>query len=40
MKRTPEPELMDESTQAAAYAEADFDEPNAAFVARVLDLAA
>lgn len=39
MKRTPEPELMDEATQAAAYAEADFDEPNAAFVARVLDLA-
>ena len=33
--RTPEPELMDEAEQARAYAEADFDEPNAAFIERV-----
>jgi SAM-dependent methyltransferase len=33
MRRTPEPELMDEAEQARAYALADFDEPNAQFVA-------
>ena len=32
MQRTPEPELMDDSRQAEAYARADFSEPNAAFV--------
>lgn len=32
MKRIPEPELMDEPGQARAYAEADFDQPNALFV--------
>lgn len=32
MKRTPEPELMDEPAQALAYARADFEEPNARFV--------
>jgi len=32
MQRTPEPELMDEAAQALAYAEADFAEPDAAFV--------
>lgn len=32
MKRVPEPELMDEFDQARAYAEADFDQPNALFV--------
>ncbi len=32
MKRIPEPELMDEPDQARAYAEADFDQPNALFV--------
>ncbi len=32
MQRIPEPELMDEFDQARAYAEADFDQPNAAFV--------
>ena len=33
MQRTPEPELMDDPAQALAYARADFEEPNAAFVA-------
>jgi len=33
MDRIPEPELMDEATQAAAYAAADFSEPHEAFVA-------
>ncbi len=33
MKRVLEPELMDEPEQARAYAEADFSEPNALFVA-------
>lgn len=33
MQRIPEPELMDEAEQARAYAEADFSEPNANFVA-------
>jgi trans-aconitate methyltransferase len=33
MQRTPEPELMDESEQARAYANADFAEPNERFVA-------
>ena len=28
MKRIPEPELMDETAQAEAYAHADFDEPH------------
>jgi SAM-dependent methyltransferase len=32
MDRIPEPELMDDLEQARAYAEADFDEPNTAFV--------
>jgi len=32
LKRTPEPELMDATEQARAYAEADFSEPNALFV--------
>lgn len=32
MKRVPEPELMDDPGQARAYAEADFDQPNALFV--------
>jgi len=32
VQRTPEPELMDDSRQAEAYARADFSEPNAAFV--------
>ncbi len=32
LARTPEPELMDDVTQALAYAKADFDEPNAAFL--------
>lgn len=35
MLREPEPELMDTEAQASAYAEADFSEPNAAFVAHV-----
>lgn len=33
MQRIPEPELMDEAEQAAAYAQADFEEPNQRFVA-------
>lgn len=33
MHRIPEPELMDESEQALAYAQADFEEPNSRFVA-------
>lgn len=33
MKRVIEPELMDDEAQARAYAEADFEEPNARFVA-------
>jgi SAM-dependent methyltransferase len=32
MQRIPEPELMDESEQALAYAKADFSEPNQRFV--------
>lgn len=32
MERTPEPELMNEVTQAKAYAEADFSEPHSHFV--------
>lgn len=32
MERIVEPELMDDATQARAYAEADFEEPNARFV--------
>ncbi|KAF0192242.1 MAG: hypothetical protein FD165_867 [Gammaproteobacteria bacterium] len=32
MRRTPEPELMDDNAQARAYALADFDEPHARFV--------
>lgn len=32
MKRTPEPELMNEASQARAYAEADFQEPNQLFL--------
>jgi SAM-dependent methyltransferase len=35
MKRVPEPELMDAAEQAEAYAAADFDAPNAAFVGHV-----
>lgn len=33
MRRRPEPELMDDPAQAAAYAAADFSEPHEAFVA-------
>lgn len=33
MERTPEPELMNDPEQAAAYAAADFEEPHARFVA-------
>jgi trans-aconitate methyltransferase len=36
MQRVPEPELMDAPEQARAYAEADFSEPNALFVAQAL----
>jgi ubiquinone/menaquinone biosynthesis C-methylase UbiE len=32
MQRTPEPELMDDQQQAAAYADADFEEPHEQFV--------
>ena len=32
MKRIPEPELMDDASQARAYAEADFSEPNQQFL--------
>lgn len=32
MERVPEPELMDDATQARAYANADFSEPHQAFV--------
>lgn len=32
MQRIPEPELMDDAAQARAYAEAEFEEPNSAFV--------
>lgn len=38
MERIPEPELMDEAEQALAYARADFEEPNAAFVTRYAEL--
>ena len=37
MKRIPEPELMDEASQALAYAEADFDEPNQLFLELFMD---
>jgi ubiquinone/menaquinone biosynthesis C-methylase UbiE len=44
LTRVPEPELMDEPTQARAYSEGDFDEPHQAFVeqfrTRFPDLAA
>lgn len=36
MERVPEPELMTEADQAKAYAAADFDTPNQAFVERFL----
>jgi SAM-dependent methyltransferase len=36
MDRTPEPELMDEPAQAAAYAEADFEAPHSRFVELLL----
>ena len=36
MKRRPEPELMDDPVQAAAYAAADFSEPHALFVEQCL----
>ena len=32
MKRTPEPELMDGTAQAQAYADADFSEPHARMI--------
>jgi len=32
MKRVPEPELMDDAAQAAAYAAADFEKPHARFI--------
>lgn len=38
MKRTPEPELMDEADQALAYAQADFSEPNALFIKLLREL--
>jgi SAM-dependent methyltransferase len=42
VERITEPELMDDSVQAAAYADADFDEPNRQFVeeltSRITDL--
>ena len=37
MKRTPEPEVMDGVEQSEAYAHADFEAVNSAFVARLLD---
>lgn len=37
MERIVEPELMDDEAQARAYAEADFEEPNARFVALFQD---
>ncbi|MEN9509307.1 MAG: hypothetical protein RLZZ621_1870 [Gemmatimonadota bacterium] len=37
MQRVPEPELMDAREQAEAYASADFNAPNSAFVTRVLE---
>lgn len=37
MRRTPEPELMEDEAQARAYAEADFAEPDAGFVAELLE---
>lgn len=37
MERIVEPELMDDEAQARAYAEADFEEPNARFVALYQD---
>jgi SAM-dependent methyltransferase len=37
MKRIVEPELMDDEAQARAYAEADFEEPNARFLALYAD---
>ena len=36
MKRTPEPELMDSQAQTLAYAEANFSDSNALFVARFI----
>lgn len=38
MKRTPEPELMEEADQALAYTEADFSEPNELFMRLLNDL--
>ncbi len=38
MKRIPEPELMDERQQAAAYADADFAETDDRFVSRFIEL--
>ena len=38
-RRQPEPELMDDDAEAAAYAEADFAEVNEAFVDRLIELA-
>jgi len=37
--RTPEPEVMDDQAEAAAYAQADFSAVNEAFVQRLLELA-
>lgn len=39
MERIPEPEIMDVPERAQAYADTDFSEVNAAFVARLLELA-
>lgn len=39
MSRQPEPELMDDSAEAEAYADADFREVNQAFVERMVELA-
>ncbi len=38
MERVPEPELMDDPTQALAYAREDFSEPNALFVEQFMAL--
>jgi ubiquinone/menaquinone biosynthesis C-methylase UbiE len=39
MPRQPEPELMDDASEALAYADADFSQVNQAFVDRLLELA-
>lgn len=39
MKRIPEPELMEDTVQAAAYANADFDEPHTLFIDKFREVA-